>query len=151
MSKSKSNKSIIILSLALVLSMISIATSLITLNQLKNNIPEKQKDLVQESYYATLDPAFVVNFEQDNKHYMQVSVAIMAHNENKLNELSRHFPALRDKLIMLFAAQDFANLQTKEGKENLRKQATKYARQIAINTVGEPVVDQVLFTNLVLQ
>jgi len=149
--KSSSNKLALLLVLALLLSMVSIIASLFTLNKIKNNAQEDQAGFVQENYYAALEPAFVVNFEQEGLHYMQVSVAIMAHDENKLNLLSRHFPILRDKLVMLFAAQDFKQLQTIKGKEKLRTQATKYAQQVAIDTVGEPIIEQILFTNLVLQ
>jgi len=138
-----------LLGIALFLSVLSTGTSLITLNKVQGNPASAITET--ESYYATLEPAFVVNFAKDSKHYMQITVAVMAHDEDKLKQFSRHFPALRDKLVMLFAGYDFEVLQTKEGKEELRQKATKYAQELAISTMGNKVIEQVLFTNMVLQ
>jgi flagellar protein FliL len=91
----------------------------------------------QAAIYEELSPAFVVNFNhQGRARYMQVSV---------------HMPVLRNRLVMLFSGQDFGSLLTPVGKEMLRQQATASVQELAEKETGKVTVEQVLFTNLVLQ
>lgn len=82
---------------------------------------------------------------------MQVSVALMARDQAKLDALKVHLPLLRNQLNMLFASQNFDSLMTPVGKEMLRQQATTTVQELAKKEVGDGVVEQVLFTNFVLQ
>ncbi|CAD5108359.1 flagellar basal body-associated protein FliL [Zestomonas carbonaria] len=109
--------------------------------------PQKQPAL-----YEVLAPAFVVNFNQGGRQrYLQVSVALMARDEAQLKALKVHMPVLRNDLVMLFSGQDFDSLTTPVGKEMLRQQATAKVQELAQKETGHTVVEQVLFTNLVLQ
>ncbi|TWH64952.1 flagellar FliL protein [Azomonas agilis] len=106
----------------------------------------------QEAVYEVLAPAFVVNYKYEGRsHYMQVSVALMARDPVALAALKEHMPILRNRLVMLFSSQDFGNLITPAGKEILRQQATTSVQELAQKEVGKVVIEQVLFTNLVLQ
>lgn len=106
----------------------------------------------QEAVYEVLAPAFVVNYKYEGRsHYMQVSVALMARDPIALAALKEHMPILRNRLVMLFSSQDFGVLITPAGKEILRQQATISVQELAQKEVGKVVVEQVLFTNLVLQ
>ncbi|MCY1309879.1 Flagellar basal body-associated protein FliL [compost metagenome] len=60
-------------------------------------------------------------------------------------------PVLRNRLVMLFSGQDFEALITPVGKEMLRQQATASVQELAQQETGKLTVEQVLFTNLVLQ
>ncbi|MES2819737.1 MAG: flagellar basal body-associated protein FliL [Pseudomonadota bacterium] len=106
----------------------------------------------QPAIYEALMPAFVVNFNhQGRQRYMQVSVALMARDQVALDALKVHMPLLRNRLVMLFSGQDFAALITPVGKEMLRQQATASVQELALKETGKPAVEQVLFTNFVLQ
>ncbi|MCY1505176.1 Flagellar basal body-associated protein FliL [compost metagenome] len=106
----------------------------------------------QPALYEVLAPAFVVNFSLDGRQrYMQVSVALMARDAAQLKALKAHMPVLRNRLVMLFSGQDFNNLTTPVGKEMLRQQATASVQELAQKETGHTVIEQVLFTNLVLQ
>lgn len=106
----------------------------------------------QAAIYEELTPAFVVNFTQGGRaRYMQVSVALMSRDQAALDALKVHMPVLRNRLVMLFSGQDFTSLVTPVGKEMLRQQATASVQELAQKEVGKTVVEQVLFTNLVLQ
>ena len=94
----------------------------------------------------------MVNFTQNGRaRYMQVSVALMTRDQAGLDALKVNMPVLRNNLVMLFSGQDFATLITPVGKEMLRQQATASVQQLAEKETGKVVVEQVLFTNLVLQ
>lgn len=106
----------------------------------------------QPALYQDLAPAFVVNFNQNGRQrYMQVSVSLMARDQAQLDALKVHMPVLRNKLVMLFSGQSFDNLITPVGKEMLRQQATATVQELAKQETGEMTVEQVLFTNFVLQ
>ncbi len=106
----------------------------------------------QPAIYEVLAPAFVVNFKHEGRQrYMQVSVALMTRDQAALDALKVHMPVLRNHLVMLFSSQDFAQLMTPVGKEMLRQQATASVQQLALKETGKMVVEQVLFTNFVLQ
>lgn len=110
-------------------------------------VPVKQKAIYEE-----MVPAFVVNFNhQGRARYMQVSVALMARDQVALDALKVHMPVLRNRLVMLFSSQDFGALMTPVGKEMLRQQATASVQELAEKETGKLAVEQVLFTNIVLQ
>jgi len=102
--------------------------------------------------YETLEPPFVVNLKQGGKsHYLQVGIALMGRHAEELSALKAHLPLLRSHLLMLFSGQEIEKLTSAEGKEALRQQATLAVQEIAQQVTGSPVVEQVLFTGLVVQ
>ncbi|SFO87366.1 flagellar basal body-associated protein FliL [Pseudomonas borbori] len=106
----------------------------------------------QAAIYEELAPAFVVNFTHNGRaRYMQVSVALLVRDQVALDALKVHMPVLRNRLVMLFSGQDFEALITPVGKEMLRQQATASVQELAQQETGKLTVEQVLFTNLVLQ
>ena len=106
----------------------------------------------QAAIYEELAPAFVVNFNhQGRARYMQVSVALMTRDQAALDALKVHMPVLRNNLVMLFSGQDFETLGTPVGKEMLRQQTTASVQALAQKETGKMAVEQVLFTNIVLQ
>ncbi len=110
------------------------------------------KPLKKEAVYEVLAPAFIVNFNVNGRQrYMQVSVALMARDQAKMDALKAHMPVLRNNLVLLFSGQNFDNLATPVGKEMLRQLATASVQELAKKEVGDTTVEQVLFTNIVLQ
>ena len=106
----------------------------------------------QPALYEDIAPAFIANYKyQGRQRYMQVNVALMARNQADLDALKVHMPLIRNRLVMLFSGQDFAALMTPVGKEMLRSQATTVVQELAQKETGKTVVEQVLFTNIVLQ
>ncbi|UPQ81520.1 flagellar basal body-associated protein FliL [Pseudomonas knackmussii] len=107
----------------------------------------------QAAIYEVLAPAFIVNFTNANgrQRYMQVSVALMSRDQAALDALKEHMPLLRNQLVMLFSSEEFASLATPVGQEMLRQKATASVQALAQKEIGKLAVEQVLFTNFVLQ
>ncbi|WP_120995454.1 flagellar basal body-associated protein FliL [Stutzerimonas urumqiensis] len=106
----------------------------------------------QPAVYEVLMPAFVVNYRHNGRQrYMQTTVALMSRDQAALDALKEHMPVLRNQLVMLFSSQDFASLATPVGKEMLRQQATASVQELAQKETGKVAIEQVLFTNFVLQ
>lgn len=114
--------------------------------------PASTAPVKQAAIYEQLVPAFVVNYNHKGRQrYMQVSIALMTRDQAALDALKVHMPVLRNNLVMLFSSQDFDALATPVGKEMLRQQATASVQELAQKETGKMVVEQVLFTNFVLQ
>lgn len=107
----------------------------------------------QAAIYEVLAPAFIVNFSNTGgrQRYMQVSVALMSRDQAAIDALKEHMPLLRNQLVMLFSSQVFATLATPVGQEMLRQQATASVQALAQKEIGKLAIEQVLFTNFVLQ
>lgn len=102
--------------------------------------------------YQPLEPAFTVNYAQGNRQrYMQVNVVLMGRSPQAMAVVSEHAPLIRNRLVMLFGSADFDQLMSAEGKEQLREQATRAVQTLMEQELGQPVIESVLFTNLVLQ
>ncbi|SDH92068.1 flagellar basal body-associated protein FliL [Pseudomonas panipatensis] len=106
----------------------------------------------KEALYEVLAPSFVVNFNQGGRQrYLQVSVALMGRDQAQLDALKEQMPLVRNQFVMLFSSQNFDSLVTPVGKEMLRQQATASIQALAKKATGQLAVEQVLFTNFVLQ
>ena len=102
--------------------------------------------------YEAMAPAFIANYNQNGRQrYMQVSITLQARNQADLDALKVHMPVIRNNLVMLFSGQTFDNLATPVGQEMLRQKATASVQEVAQKEVGKVVVEQLLFTNFVLQ
>ncbi len=102
--------------------------------------------------YLPLKPAIIVNFEaRGRQRYLQVDVTLMMRTEQALSAAELHMPMIRNALVMLFSGQIYEELQTPEGKELVRQLALEEVQTMMDREIGEPGVEQVLFTNFVMQ
>jgi flagellar FliL protein len=102
--------------------------------------------------FEPMAPAFVANYNQNGRQrYMQVSITLQGRNQADLQALKVHMPLIRNNLVMLFSGQDFATLASPVGQEMLRQKATASVQEVAQKELGKVVIEQLLFTNFVLQ
>jgi flagellar FliL protein len=103
--------------------------------------------------YVSLDPPFVVNFEAGQAvRFLQVTVQVMTRDAQMQTMIKENDPVLRNNLLMLFGNQKYETVSTREGKEDLRKQALEVVRKAIAEEGGKPdLVEAVLFTSLVMQ
>ncbi|AWM90991.1 flagellar basal body-associated protein FliL [Pseudomonas sp. 31-12] len=106
----------------------------------------------QPAIFEPMAPAFVANYNVSGRQrYMQVSITMLGRNQADLEALKVHMPVIRNNLVMLFSGQDFATLATPVGQEMLRQKATASVQEVAQKELGKVVIEQLLFTNFVLQ
>ena len=102
--------------------------------------------------FEPLTPALVVNFNANGRQrYMQVSITMLGRNAADMEALKVHMPVIRNNLVMLFAAIPFESLASPIGQEMLRQKATASIQEVAQKELGKTVIEQLLFTNFVLQ
>lgn len=105
-------------------------------------------------HYVPLQPSFVTNFGEGTDHrlhYVKADVSLRVHGQDAADAARYHLPALRNALVLLFARQDEASMSTGSGRETLRAEALAEIRGILEAEEGQAYVDDVLFTNFLVQ
>ncbi|UZE94948.1 flagellar basal body-associated FliL family protein [Alkalimarinus alittae] len=110
------------------------------------------EEVKKPAIYFDIKPPFVVTFDVEGRQrYMQVFVSAQSRDQASLDALELHMPLIRNKLIMLFSSQDFQGLQTAEGKASLRLASLNLINEILEKEASGSSIEQVLFTNFVMQ
>jgi flagellar FliL protein len=103
--------------------------------------------------YVKFDPPFVVNFEAKGlMRFLQVSVEVLTRDPATAEMIKQHDPMLRNDLLMLLGNQTFEKISTREGKEELRKEALAIVAKVIETEGGDAkTVEQLYFTSFVMQ
>lgn len=103
--------------------------------------------------YLALPPPFVVNLDETpgGPRYLQVEVQLVTRDPASVEHLQHHAPALRARLLMLFAQQTYDGLASREGKEALQAEALEEVQELMAAETGKPQVEALLFTSFVTQ
>ena len=102
--------------------------------------------------YFPLKPAIIVNFQsRGRQRFLQAEVTLKMREPDVVAAVELHMPMIRNALVMLLGGQIYEDLQTPEGKELLRQQALAEIQRLIEIEIGKPGVEQVLFTNFVMQ
>ncbi|MHB1370937.1 MAG: flagellar basal body-associated protein FliL [Pseudomonadaceae bacterium] len=105
----------------------------------------------QVLYYA-LVPAMVGNYGSGERlKYYKADVALRIAGKEAEDKVKHHEPLIRNQLVMLFSQQTDESLGSVEAKENLRQEALKQVREVLTQEEGQPLVDDLLFNNLIIQ
>lgn len=106
----------------------------------------------KDAIYIPLKPAFVLNFASPGtRRFLQLEVTLMAREPEVAKLIELHMPLIRNNLISSFSAQSYEQISTPEGKIQMKKLALGEVQKIIEMEYGEPGVEQVLFTNFVIQ
>ncbi|SFW37140.1 flagellar basal body-associated FliL family protein [Luteibacter sp. UNCMF366Tsu5.1] len=102
--------------------------------------------------YLQLDPAFVVNFQDENAlRFLQIGVNVMSHDPEAIAAAKQADPEIRNALLMLFSAQDVKSLSDVKGKQKLQAAALAEIQRVLKEKIGRPGVDAVYFTSFIMQ
>ena len=106
---------------------------------------------VQSMYYKLRKP-FIVNFNAKGKQrYLQIDVEIKGKDQAAFDAIETHEPVIKNDLNNLFSSQELAVLQTDAGRIKLGEDATAVVQAFLEKEIGTPGIEQVLFTNFVMQ
>lgn len=104
----------------------------------------------REPIYADVNKVLATFQYGGRTRYVQADVQLMSYSPRVIEQVRRDMPAIRDRLLFLISAQDFAVLKTLEGKEALRADALQ-----AVNTIlglaPPDVVEALYFEDFILQ
>jgi flagellar protein FliL len=157
-------KKIILLALlAVVLVGFSVGGTLLAVKLLSPPPPEPPpeaapaEEVVEEpvkktAIYFPITPSIVVSYDHKGRQrYAQVDVTLLVREPDVIAALELHSPAITNALVMAIGSQLYEEVQTAEGKELLRQQCLLDLQKIIEAELGKPGIEQVLFTNFVMQ
>lgn len=103
--------------------------------------------------YTSLHPPLVVNFKDvvGDSHFMQITMEVMSRDQNVINAVRDHTPAIRNSLILLFSGAVYEEVTTREGKEQMLADGLAEIQKVMLETTGDDNVEAVYFTSLVIQ
>ena len=132
---------------------------------------EAKKELaIKPAFYLSLQPAFVVNFEdQTHASYLQVEMQVMARSKEVLSQVSENMPVIRNNILFILSAQKYEQVSTRAGKEQLQKTILEAVQKVVSDAANEKTsaehdkdkknaatakpenVEQVYFTSFIMQ
>ena len=104
--------------------------------------------------YISLSPPFVGNYGLDGTPKLKVykaDVALRVTGEEAVKAVKANEPLIRNQLVALFSQQTTEAMNNVEAKEKLRQEALKQTQQVMNDETGKPMVDDLLFNNLIIQ
>ncbi|WP_339545254.1 flagellar basal body-associated protein FliL [Pseudomonas sp. RA_35y_Pfl2_P32] len=104
--------------------------------------------------YISLSPPFVGNYGLDGTARLKVykaDVALRVTGEEAVKAVKAHEPLIRNQLVALFGQQTSEAMNNVDTKEKLRQEALKQTQQVMSDETGKPMVDDLLFNNLIIQ
>lgn len=103
--------------------------------------------------YTSLHPPLVVNFKDSvgESHFMQITMEVMAREQGIINAVREHTPVIRNALILLYSGAIYEEITTRKGKEKMLAEGLAEIQKVMTKEIGEPGVEAVYFTALVIQ
>ena len=117
-------------------------------------VAEEKEEVAPKVNYVTLSPPFVGNYGLDGRPKLKVykaDVALRVTGDEATKAVKANEPLIRNQLVALFAQQSSETMNNVEAKEKLRQEALKQTQQIMNDETGKPVVEDLLFNNLIIQ
>ena len=76
---------------------------------------------------------------------------MLVRDENNIDLVKLHMPALRHQIILMLSEQDAAKMKSPLDREKLRKEITAKIRSVFKDLAGEDDIEDVLFSNFLVQ
>jgi flagellar FliL protein len=115
-------------------------------------VPGEITEMKEPAIYYPLKPPFIVNYQsRGRQRFLQVSVTVMAREQDAIDAIQMHMPLIKNRLVMLFSGEVYEELHTDEGRELLRQKTLMAIQTILQQEIGKPGIEQVLFENFVMQ
>ncbi|MDB5982007.1 MAG: flagellar basal body protein FliL [Pseudomonas sp.] len=115
---------------------------------------ESKENEATKVSYVTLSPAFVGNYALDGGaklHVYKADIALRVTGAEAAAAVKRNEPLIRNQLVALFALQTADTMNNVDAKEKLRQEALKQTQQVLNDEEGKPIVEDLLFNNLIIQ
>ncbi|HAS6345083.1 flagellar basal body-associated protein FliL [Vibrio sp. IRLE0018] len=102
--------------------------------------------------YVNIAQPFVFNVTGDNRNRMvQIKVQLMVRGTENENLARYHSPLIESSLLSTFASATVEQLRSPTGRTELRDKATDDIKAALTKSVGQSVIEKVLFTDFVIQ
>lgn len=117
-------------------------------------VAEEAKEGDTKVSYISLTPPFVGNYGLDGSPKLKVykaDISLRVTGADAAKAVKDNEPLIRNQLVGLFTQQTAEGMSSVEAKEKLRQEALKQIQQVMNDETGKPMVDDLLFNNLIVQ
>lgn len=116
-------------------------------------LAEERKEAPAQTLYYNLVPSLIGNLADPGNRlkFFKADVALRVAGSEAEAKVKLHEPLIRHQMVLLFSAQTSETINAPDGRENLRLEALRQVQQAIIAEEGRPVVDDLLFNNLIIQ
>ena len=113
----------------------------------------KKKEEVPAPLYHNLFPALIGNLADPGNRlkFFKADVSLRVNGTEAEEKIKQHEPLIRHQMVMLFSAQTSETINAPDGRENLRLEALKKVQDAINGEEGKPIVEDLLFNNLIIQ
>lgn len=102
--------------------------------------------------YVDLQPEFVLNYGRDGRvRFLRLEINLVTGGAEGASVLNYHAPALRHIVVLNVTEAERETINSSEGRERLRREIRDEMRALLRHETGEPHVERVLFSNLIVQ
>lgn len=115
------------------------------------DLPRPADPAAYQVTYFQIPMPFTSNMA-DSESFAQISIAVSTYYDNRvIQAVQAHEMAIRSAILMMLAQEAQADLATPEGKERLQGKILKKVNETLKAKTGYSGVDNVYFTNFVIQ
>lgn len=122
------------------------------LEDTKEEGKEGAKVAIVKPQFYKFTPSIVTNvMSKDQIKYIRIDVELMTKNESDLENIRNYGPLLRSEVVSILNSAPFDDFATVEARDKVRKRILDKLKSVMTEHVDHEVIDQVLFTNFVIQ
>ncbi|MDO9425044.1 MAG: flagellar basal body-associated FliL family protein [Methylobacter sp.] len=105
-----------------------------------------------EKLYFEMSKPIVVDFPKGSaaKHG-RITLSMLVEGAETIGVLTKNEPMIRNNLLMLISAQESSVLNTREGKDMLRKLILDEVTAVLVKMAGKGKINEIFFTSFVMQ
>jgi flagellar FliL protein len=102
--------------------------------------------------YLAMKPPFVVNYNEAGRtRFLQLELSLVSRDGVAIDTANTHMPLLRNNILQTLALQNFEQMKSVEGKEQLVASLTATVQATIEEKLGRPGFETVLFRSFVMQ
>ena len=104
-----------------------------------------------ETIYHDMTPPFMVNFSEGKIKILKIAISVMAKGDEVIDAVKKHDPLIRNNILMMLSAQNPEMLKTTDSKEALQASIKEEINKVLAERKVSSKVEDVFFTDLVMQ
>lgn len=102
--------------------------------------------------FVKLEKPLIFNvYSEDSVHFVRITLEIKLTDPKFAPLVQANLTPIVHNLLLLLSDQPYFQYQTVAGKKKVRDEALAVVKQVVKEHVGQPVVDNIFFTSLVVQ
>jgi flagellar FliL protein len=118
----------------------------------EGEVAEEAAPPAKPAIYYPLKPEYILNIDaRGRRRFLRLDITLLTRDDDVIAAVETHRASIDNTVNLIGGGQVFEEIQTAEGKEFLRLQLLQELQAVLEKEIGKPGIEQVLFTNFVMQ